>query len=58
MTLVRRSSRRAKDVGSAEADGIAQLAQKPREGEIELEAEAAAPLVYQLAQALVDVERW
>ena len=57
MTLVRRSSRRAKDVGSAEADGIAQLAQQPREREIELEAETAPVFLDELAQARVDVER-
>jgi len=58
MSLVGRRAGRAKHVGSAESHGVAQLAQQPREGEVELEAETAPLFLDELAQAFVDVERW
>ena len=58
MSLVRRRAWRAEDIGAPESHGVAQLAQQPREREIELEAETAPLFLDELAQALVDVERW
>ena len=58
MALVGRSAGRAKHVGSAEADGIAQLAQQPREREVELKTKTSPVFLDELAEARVDVERW
>ena len=45
-------------VGAAKADRVPQLAQKPAEGEVELEAKPAALLVDNLFEDLVDIEGW
>ena len=57
MTFAGRRPRWAKDVGSAESHGVAQLEQQPRERKIKLETEASPVFLDKLAQALVDVER-
>ena len=57
MTFAWRRAGRAKHVGSAESHGVAQLAQQPREGEVELKTKTSPVFLDELAKARIYVER-
>ena len=58
MALVGRSAGWAEDIGAPESHGVAQLAQQPREREIELKTKTSPVFLDELAETRVDVERW
>ena len=57
MTFAWRRAGRAKHVGSAESHGVAQLAQQPREGEVELKTKTSPVFLDELAKARIYVKR-